>query len=99
MWTGRHWHSLPRSGIRLLVPIKLSGTIAYPKAVFFSMPFSEEIMNAPRSCKVKMPNLELYNGTTDLEEHFGVYKAHMYVQDVDDVANCKYFPITLKGVA
>jgi len=29
-----------------------------------------------------MPTVDLYNGTTYLEEHLGVYKAQMYVQDV-----------------
>jgi len=28
-----------------------------------------EVINAPRQRKVKMPNLELYFGTTDPEEH------------------------------
>jgi len=46
-----------------------------------------------------MPTLELYNGNTNLEEHLGVYKAQIYVQDMDGVAYCKYFPATLKGVA
>jgi len=46
-----------------------------------------------------MPILDLYDGTTDPEEHLGVYKAQMYVQDVDDSAYCRYFPATLKGVA
>jgi len=32
------------------------------------------------------------------EQHLGVYKAQMYVQDVDDAAYCPYFPVTLKGV-
>jgi len=46
-----------------------------------------------------MPTVDLYDGTTDPEEHLGVYKAQMYVQGVDDAAYCRYFPATLKGVA
>ena len=46
-----------------------------------------------------MPTLDLYDGTTDLEEYLGVYKAQMHIQDVDDVTYCRYFPTTLKGVA
>jgi len=46
-----------------------------------------------------MPTLDLYDGTTDLLELLGVYKAQMYVQDVDDASYCRYFPATLKGVA
>jgi len=46
-----------------------------------------------------MPTVDLHDRTTDPKEHLGVYKAQMYVQDVDDAANCRYFPATLKGVA
>ena len=46
-----------------------------------------------------MPILELYDGTTDPEEHLEVYKAQMYIQDVDNTAYCWYFLATLKGVA
>jgi len=46
-----------------------------------------------------MPTVDLYDGTTDPEEHLGVYKLQMYVQDMNDMAYCHYFPATLKGVA
>ena len=46
-----------------------------------------------------MPTVDLYNGTTDPKEHLGVYKAQMYVQDIDEASYCRYFPATLKGVA
>jgi len=39
-----------------------------------------------------MPTVELYDGTTDPEEHHWVYKAQMYVQDVDNAAYCSIFP-------
>ena len=61
--------------------------------------FIAEIINAPRYGNVKMPIVDLCDGTTDPKEHLGVYKAQMYAQDVDDVAYCCYFPATLKGVA
>ena len=80
-------------------PIKVSGMAARAGIVPFSTPFSVEINNAPRCGKVKMPTMDFYNGTTDLEEHLGVYKAQLYVQDVDDAAYCRYFPANLKGVA
>jgi len=56
-------------------------------------------MNAPRPQKVKLSNLGLYNGTTDPEEHLGVYKVQMYVQDMDDATYYRYFLATVKGVA
>lgn len=46
-----------------------------------------------------MSTVDLYDGNTDPEEHLGLYKAHMYVQDVDDATYCRYFPATLEEVA
>jgi len=73
--------------------------VARPTALPFSTPFSAEIINAPCYEKVKMPTLDLYDGTAHTEEHLGVYKAQMYVQDVDAAAYCRYFPTTLKRMA
>jgi len=72
---------------------------ARPTALPFSTPFSAEVINTPRYGKVKMPTLDLYDGMADPEEHLRVYKAQMYVQDVDDTAYCRDFPATLKGIA
>lgn len=65
-------------------PIKVCGTAARTGPVPFSTPFSTKIVNAPHYEKVKMPTVDHYDRTTDPEEHLGVYKAQMYVQDVDD---------------
>ena len=80
-------------------PINVSGTAARPIALPFFTPFSAEIINALRYGKVKMPTLDLYDGTVDPEEHMGVHKEQMYVQDVDDAAYYCHFPATLKRVA
>ena len=56
-------------------PIKVSGVAAQPTAFSFSTSFSTEIINALRYGKVKMPTLDLHDGTADPEEHLGVYKA------------------------
>jgi len=80
-------------------PLKVSGTAARPAALPFSTPFTAEIINNLRYGKVKIPTLDLYNGTTDPEEHLGVYKAQMYVQDVDDTTYYRYFLAILKGVS
>jgi len=81
------------------IPIKVSGAVARPTALSFSTPFSAKIINVPHYGKVKMPTVDLYDGTTNPKEHLGVYKAQMYVQDVYYAAHCRYFPVTLKGVA
>jgi len=69
-------------------PIKVSGTAARTGPVPFSIPFSVEILNASCYNKVKTPTVDVYKGTTDPEEHLMVYKAQIYVQDVDDAAYC-----------
>jgi len=51
-------------------------------------PFNREILETPCLSKVKMPSIELFNGTADLDDHLDVYKAQMYVQDVDDATCC-----------
>jgi len=63
----------------------------------FLMPFDEQIVNGHRPQEVKMPNLELCDGTKDLEEHLRAYKAQMYIQDMDNAAYYRYFSATLKG--
>ena len=55
-------------------PIKASGTATREGDVPFSTPFSAKIINAPRYGKVKMPTMDLYDGTTDPEEHQGFIK-------------------------
>ena len=70
----------------LETPIKVSGAVTRPTAHSFSTPFSVEIINALHYGKVKMPTVDLYDGTIDPEEHLGVYKAQMYMQDVDNAA-------------
>jgi len=87
------------TGRQLEIPVKVSETAARTMLVPFSTPFTTEVINTPMLRKVKMPALELYDGTTDSKAHLVVHKAQMYVQDVDDVAYCQYFPTTLKGVA
>ena len=41
----------------------------------FATPFSQEIIEAPCSKKVKMPSVELFDGTIDPDDHKDVYKA------------------------
>jgi len=45
-----------------------------------------------------MATVDLYEGTIDPEENLGVYKAQMYVQDVDGSAYYQCFPAILKEV-
>jgi len=45
-----------------------------------------------------MPSIELFDGNTDSDDPLDVYKAQIYVQDVDDATCCRYFPSTLKRI-
>ena len=54
----------------------------------FATSFNLEIMEAPRAKKVKMPSVEPFDITTDLDNHMDIYKVQMYVQDVDDTICC-----------
>jgi len=51
-------------------PIKQSAMGVGPHASPFAMPFSWEIAEGPLLCKVKMPNMELYDGTTNPGGHY-----------------------------
>jgi len=46
-----------------------------------------------------MLSVDLFDGTTDPDDHVDVYKAQMYVQDVDDATCGRYFPASLQGIA
>jgi len=54
--------------------------------------FTREITEAPRPSKVKIPTLELYDGTTDLEGHLAFYKAQTYFEDVNDATTMATSP-------
>jgi len=79
--------------------LKVGNSIERGSYPTFVTPFSQEILEAPRLSKVKMPSIDLFDGTTDPDDPVDVYKAQMYVQDVDDRTCCRYFPATLKGIA
>jgi len=46
-----------------------------------------------------MPYVEPFDDTTDPDDHLDVYKAQMYAQEVDDAICCRYFLVTLRGMA
>jgi len=66
----------------------------------FSAPFGRvimEVLHPPK--KVRMPTIDPFYGTTNPKDHLDVYKAQMYVHDVDDATCYHYFPATLKRIA
>ena len=49
--------------------------------------------------QVKMPTIDPFNRTTDPDDHLDVYKAPMYMKDVEEAIYYPYFVATLKGIA
>ena len=61
-------------GRQLDTPVKVSGLAARIRPIPFSTNFSAEVINTPRFGKVKMPIVELYDGTTNPKKDLEVYK-------------------------
>lgn len=61
--------------------------------------FSREITEAVQPAKVKNVLVGAYDGTSNPEDHLLAYTHLMYLQGLDDVAWCRCFPATLKGIA
>ncbi|XP_057977636.1 uncharacterized protein LOC131164458 [Malania oleifera] len=62
-------------------------------------PFIKEVMEVPLPSKFKMPNLERYEGSTDLVVHLDTFKVLMQLQGAPDAIMCRLFIATLKGNA
>jgi len=79
--------------------LKVGGSSKWGSLPSFSTPFSRELMESSHPNKVQMPSVEPCDGTTNPDDHLDVYKAQMYVLDVNDAMCCRYFSATLKGIA
>ena len=62
-------------------------------------PFMASINGHPLPLKLKMPSLDLYDGTRDPFDHIATFKTTMHLQGVPDEIMCRAFPTTLKGPA
>ena len=60
-------------------------------------PFTDSIIRVPLSNKWKGFNRDLYDGTTDPDEHMNAYITYMSMYTSDDVVLCRVFPTSLKG--
>ena len=69
------------------------------EARLFQPPYSEEIMSAPLLKTFKMPNLVIYDGKGDPNEHLNVFRSWMDFEQVSSLARCRAFPLTLAGPA
>ena len=62
-------------------------------------PFVPMIVQEPLPSYFKLPQLEVYDGTTDLVDHAQTFKAAMLLQGALDAILYQAFPPTLKEAA
>ena len=62
-------------------------------------PFTTSINSFPLPQKIRMPQIESYNGVKDPLDHLETFKTLMHLQGVPDEIMCRAFPTTLKGPA
>ncbi|XP_071933651.1 uncharacterized protein [Coffea arabica] len=53
---------------------------------YTTSPFTREIEDYPLPCRFKIPNIELYDASTDPEDHLSVFLTHMRLQTAADAA-------------
>ncbi|XP_043699977.1 uncharacterized protein LOC122650646 [Telopea speciosissima] len=61
--------------------------------------FTDEIQAEPLPKGFKMPAIEQYAGTADIENHLETFKSLMFFQGTLDAIMCRAFPSTLKEAA
>ena len=61
-------------------------------------PFAPHIAAAPYPIGFKMPNMPMYDGTTDLSNHVGTFNTLMRAHNVDIDVRCVLFPATLTSL-
>lgn len=62
-------------------------------------PFSQDIMDVPLPEQFKMPQMTLYEGKTDPDDHIEIYIGYMNLYEVPKAIQCRAFRTTLAGVA
>ena len=60
-------------------------------------PFTVGVLHFPLPAKLRMPQIETFNGTKDLVDHLNTYKNQMELHGFQDPVRCRVFAITLKG--
>nr|XP_027096042.1 uncharacterized protein LOC113715937 [Coffea arabica] len=61
--------------------------------------YPREIEDYPLPRRFKIPSIEMYDASTDPEDHLSVFLTHMRLQTSADEIRCKTFPMFLKGKA
>jgi hypothetical protein len=64
-----------------------------------SLPFTERVKAYPMLDKFKLPRIEKYDGSEDLQDHLEAFREHLILHGTLDEIACRAFLLTLKGVA
>ena len=62
-------------------------------------PFTAEVLRYPLSAKLRMPQVEAFDGVKDPIDHLNTYKNQMELHGYQDPVRCRAFATTLKGPA
>ena len=62
-------------------------------------PFTAAVLECPVSLKFRLPQLELFNGLKDPQDHLNTFKTTLGLQQPADEILCRSFPTTLKDAA
>ncbi|KAL4374181.1 hypothetical protein AHAS_Ahas05G0156100 [Arachis hypogaea] len=57
-------------------------------------PFTKEIMKTKIPKDFKLPDITLYDGTTEPSHHLSNFRSRMYLTDASNAVRCKAFPTT-----
>ena len=63
-----------------------------------NLPFTELVWAYAIPDKFKMPRVEKYDGSGDLQTHLEAFKEHIILHGIPDAIACRAFLLTLKGV-
>ena len=61
--------------------------------------FTSVVLECPVLSKFRLPQLELFDGLRDPQDHLNTFKTTLGLQQPPDKILCRSFPTTLKGAA
>ena len=84
---------------RQLEALKVKSSRPFERDFTTDPPFSARVMSEPIPMRFKMPQTELYDGTSDPLDHLESFKALMLLHGANDGVMCRAFPATLRKSA
>ena len=84
---------------RQLEALKVKSSRPFERDFTTDPPFSARVMDEPIPMRFKMPQTELYDGTSDPLDHLESFKALILLHGANDGVMCRAFPATLRKSA